>query len=65
MKIFVNNIETETAATTVEALHAELNLPDKGVAIAINNRVVLRTSWATQALTEGDYVTIIKAAFGG
>lgn len=65
MKIFVNNIETETAAATVEALHAELNLPDKGVAIAINNRVVLRTNWSTQSLTEGDHVTIIKAAFGG
>lgn len=65
MKILLNNIETETAATTVEALHAELNLPDKGVAIAINNRVVLRANWSTQSLTEGDHVTIIKAAFGG
>lgn len=65
MKILLNNIETETAATTVEALHTELNLPDKGVAIAINNRVILRTNWTTQALIEGDHVTIIKAAFGG
>lgn len=65
MKILVNNTPTETAATTVEALHSELGLPDKGVAIAINNRVILRANWATQTLAEGDNVTIIKAAFGG
>ncbi len=65
MQLFINNVATSTAATTIEALHAELHLPDKGVAIAINNRVVLRTNWATQSLAEGDHVTIIKAAFGG
>lgn len=65
MKILINNQETLTEATSVAMLAAELALPERGVALAVNNRIVPRTAWAETALNEGDNVTIIKAAFGG
>ena len=51
--------------TCVAMLAAELALPERGVALAVNNRIVPRAAWAETALNEGDNVTIIKAAFGG
>ena len=65
MKILINNQETLTEATSVAMLAAELALPERGVALAVNNRIVPRTAWAETALNKGDNVTIIKAAFGG
>lgn len=65
MLIKVNNQEVVTEVATVAALAAELQLPERGVALAVNNRVVPRTAWADTNLQENDSVTIIKAAFGG
>lgn len=65
MKILINNQETSTVSVTVQQLASELSLPDRGVALAVNNRIVPRTSWNSTSLNEGDNVTIIKAAFGG
>ncbi len=65
MKVIVNNKEVETQATRLQQLAKELSLPEKGVAVAINNRLVPRTDWTDQPLTEGDSVVIIKAVCGG
>lgn len=65
MKILINNQETLTEVTSVAMLAAELALPERGVALAVNNRIVPRSAWAETELKEGDNVTIIKAAFGG
>lgn len=65
MEILINNEKKETKATNVSELAAELTLPERGVALAINNRIVTRNAWEETSLNEGDNVTIIKAAFGG
>lgn len=65
MKITINNEPKEVTSSTIAQLSTELSMPERGVAIAINNRVVPRTAWADTALNDGDNVTIIKAAFGG
>ncbi len=65
MKVSVNNKEVETGATTLSQLTEELSLPAKGVAVAVNNRMIPRTEWQEFALTEGASVVIIKAACGG
>lgn len=65
MNILVNNTSTQTNAHNVAELVAEQQLPERGVAIAINNKVVPRADWKEKAIAEGDNVTIIKAAFGG
>ena len=63
--IVVNNEATSTESMTVAELAAELQLPQRGVALAVNNKVVPRSVWAETVLNESDKVTIIKATFGG
>ena len=65
MKVTINNKEHETQAKTVSELAAQLQLPAKGVAIAIDNQLKPRSSWADVRLEEGVCITIIKAACGG
>lgn len=65
MKVTINNKEHETQAKTVSELAAQLQLPAKGVAIAIDNELKPRTTWGETTLQEGASITIIKAACGG
>ncbi|MEM7366981.1 MAG: sulfur carrier protein ThiS [Bacteroidota bacterium] len=43
----------------------DLNLPAKGIAIAINQTVIPKTSWPTVRLKHDDKVLVIKATQGG
>lgn len=66
MKVLVNNKEQEvTSDTSVSTLVQSLQLPEKGIAIAVNNRMVSRTEWDGFVLKENDNIVIIKAACGG
>ena len=66
MKLTVNNKETEAKdGCTVAELATQLALPEKGVAIAVNNKMIPRTEWAERALQCGDSLVVIKAACGG
>ena len=66
MKVLVNNKETElTGGNTIADLAKLLELPEKGVAIALHNHMVPRAQWAEQELQPNDSLVIIKAACGG
>lgn len=65
MKILINNKQTETEAKSLGELATELNLPERGVAVAVSNKMVPRTEWESTLLAEGANVVIIKAACGG
>ena len=65
MKITINNKATDTTSATLLQLSRELALPDVGVAMAVNNRMIPRADWETTPLEEGASVVIIKAACGG
>lgn len=66
MKVYVNNKEVEIAQqSTITQLTRSLQLPDKGVAIAVNNKMIPKTEWDNYALQENDHIVIIKAACGG
>lgn len=65
MKIVVNAKPTDTGAQTLEALAQELRLPEKGVAMAVNNSMVPRNKWGETLLSEGVSILIVKAACGG
>lgn len=66
MKILVNNKETEIAPqTSINQLAISLELPGKGVAIAVNNKMILRTEWERHELQANDSILIVKAACGG
>ena len=65
MKVLVNNKEVKTGATTLSQLIEELALPMQGIAVAVDNRIVLRTEWTKCTLREYMSIIIIKAACGG
>ena len=65
MKLNVNNQEIETQVTNLLELAGELGLPDKGVAIGVDRRVLPRGSWEECKLTEGMQILVINAVFGG
>ena len=44
---------------------AELYLPEKGIAVAVDNAMVPRMEWESFTLKEGANIVIIKAACGG
>lgn len=65
MKIKVNNKETEFNGSNVSDLAVQLELPEKGVAVAMNDEMIPRSEWNNTAITEGANVLIIRAACGG
>lgn len=65
MKLFFNNKEIDTEARTLQQLVQELSLPDKGIAVAADNKLVPRTDWDAFLLTEGTHIVVIKAVCGG
>ena len=65
MKVKINNTEKDVQAQTLADLAVEMSLPEKGVAVAVNNRMAPRTDWASANLKEGDTIVIIKAVCGG
>lgn len=66
MKVKVNNKEMNLeAAVSLHQLARQLELPDKGVAMAVNNKMIPRTEWEAFSVQENDSIVIIKAACGG
>ena len=65
MTLRINNQNRETNADDVSRLAEELQLPKKGVAIAVNGSIVPRKEWNGFAIKEMDNITVVKAAFGG
>lgn len=65
MNIFINNKPYFTEVENLAALISSLNISDKGVAVAVGNKMIPRTEWATTLLEEDMKVVIIKAACGG
>jgi len=66
MVITVNNKETELSqGSTIADLAKQLQLPEKGIALAVHNRIIPRSQWTEQTLQPNDSIVIIKAACGG
>jgi len=65
MVITINNKVQETLSSNLKELSLELQLPERGVAVAVNNKMITRELWETTGLRENDAVVIIKAACGG
>jgi len=65
MKLTINNTTIESTASTLQELAEQQNLPAKGIAIAVDNKLVPRTEWSSFMLVEGQKITIVKAFCGG
>ncbi len=66
MKVTINNQEIElNEGATVATIAADRNLPEKGVAVAVNNNMVPRGEWNGYEVKENDNIVILKAFCGG
>ena len=65
MNVTVNNKSVETGASTLKELALQLELPEKGVAVAVSNKMVPRSEWDNFAITEGVSIIVIRASCGG
>lgn len=65
MNVTVNNKPVETGASTLKELAVQLELPEKGVAVAVSNKMVPRCEWENFAITEGVSIIVIRASCGG
>jgi|UniRef100_UPI004024D362 thiamine biosynthesis protein thiS len=65
MNVTVNNKPVETGASTLKELALQLELPEKGVAVAVSNKMVPRSEWENFAITEGVSIIVIRASCGG
>lgn len=65
MHVLINNELTPTEAVNVAELAEQLQLPQRGVALAVNQTIIPRTEWTSTVIMPNDNITIIKAAFGG
>ncbi len=67
MRLKVNGVEEDVAATTVSELLAFRGV-DAGarfVAVAVNGSVVRRSEWPSKPLGPGDHVEIVRPFSGG
>lgn len=67
MEILINNTvkEVKEQSTLYDALSQLGFATTKGIAIAVNNNVIPRSSWESMQLSTGMHITIIKATQGG
>jgi sulfur carrier protein len=65
MRVRVNGEEREIAASSVQALLAELDYEGTHFAIAVNYDVVPKAEWAARSLASGDEIEIITPRQGG
>jgi sulfur carrier protein len=66
MNVLVNGRPTELeSGATVESVLAVLDVPDRGVAVAVDAEVVPRGEWPEHELSEGARVEVLRAIQGG
>lgn len=65
MNITINNVAKSVVSSNLQELIGELAIETKGVAIALNNRVIPRVNWGDTKLSENDKIVVVSAVFGG
>lgn len=66
VNIIVNGQAQEAAdSTTVAQLLAQLQLPDRGVAVEVNLQIVPRAAHAEHLLRDGDRLEVVSLVGGG
>ncbi|MEU6779015.1 sulfur carrier protein ThiS [Nonomuraea angiospora] len=66
MIVMINGTSHEVAdGTTVAQAVRTLTTATTGVAVAVNDEVVTRSSWETTALSDRDRVEVLTAVQGG
>jgi thiamine biosynthesis protein ThiS len=66
VKASINGVQFDLPEelTVAQLLH-HLQTPDRGIAVAKNDKVVRRSSFEQERVREGDRIEIIRAVAGG
>lgn len=67
MEIIINNVRktVDESISVQKIVEAEFGEKTKGIAVAIQQKVVPRTEWETTLLNDQDDVLLIRATQGG
>ena len=66
MTIKINNQPKEISEnSSVANLLQQLDQPENGIAVAINQQIITKTDWTTKVINNGDNILIIQATQGG
>lgn len=66
MRILFNGQNTNVDATQLNEILSELQFTDtKGLAVAVNLKVIPKENWITTTLNENDQLVVITATQGG
>jgi len=67
MEITVNHqpYSITVSCSVIQLLTAVLQIPESGIAVAVNQSVVSKSDWSAYHLQPGDQVMLIKATQGG
>ena len=63
--ITLNGKPVEAEGATIAELLARLDVPDRGVAVAVDAEVVPKSEWAGHVVEDGAHVEIVTAVQGG
>lgn len=67
MEVIINHQRTDLqeASSLLHLLQTQALSEKKGIAVAVNNKVIPKANWNTFILKEKDAVTVIRATQGG
>ena len=66
MRLLVNgSARVATSGATVAGLLETMGDTRQGVAVAVNDAIVLRSAWTSTELTDGDRVEVLAPTRGG
>lgn len=60
-----NTAHTFNSSSNLQDLLTQLDISEKGIAIAVNNQIISKTEWGHHQLAEGGHILIIRATQGG
>ncbi|SFN96149.1 sulfur carrier protein ThiS [Salegentibacter flavus] len=60
-----NTAHTFNSPSNLQNLLTQLNISEKGIAVAVNNQIISRSDWNRRELAEGENILIIRATQGG
>ncbi|MFT6748033.1 MAG: sulfur carrier protein [Glaciecola sp.] len=64
IKLNGNDQEMQDNTSLLTAVES-LDIPQNGIAIAINQQIITKNNWGTTSLNNNDEILIIKATQGG
>jgi len=60
-----NTVHSFNTPTSLQDLLTQLNISDKGIAVAINNQIISKNDWDQRQLSHDENILIIRATQGG